>query len=791
MRADGAVVPVESVRTGDRMMGPDGNSYRTVLELKRGREAMYRFTYADGTSHVFNESHILCLVATNSKGRRVAGQKTTVTVRDWLTWGEDKKRCHAIYRSGVERFANQPKSLPIPPYIMGVWLGDGDSRETTFTTADPEIVGELGSYADSIACRLVDRGGNCGSATRWGITSGGMGRFGKNSNPMLSHLQMLGVIHNKHIPDVYLHASKAGRLDLLAGLIDTDGHCDKGSTGYDIVQKNERLAHQIAWLARSVGCHSTIRSVQKTCCNNGVVGTYWRVTIGRNTDQIPVRIARKRHPPGPRQRGNLHFSIRSCEPLGEDDYYGFVLDGDHQFLAGDFTVLHNTGKTRAAAVTSLWHLLCYADSNTYLTAPKLATLQEGIWKEFSGLKEVIEQGPHGWIAEYFEIKAKKVYVKGAGMRWFITCRTAPRGSPEGMAGTHGAYLLWLADEASGIPDANLMVIGGALTDERNRFAMFSQPTRSSGFFYDSHHKLAASNGGPWNNMVFNSEESPIVSDNFIRDKQLEYGGVDSVEYQIKVQGRFPEHSDKYLLSRKSIERRINVPRVIGDDEPYGNLLLVDVAAGIYRDKTVAVHARVIGQGGPESMDPRRMDVMGIPIFTNSHDWTDAAAMVANQARQLSNCTVLVDVGGQGVQFAKLLERLEVPNVVKVNWGVLNFRKEYRERFLNQRAQSNVHLKYAVEQNRISFCVPINAEKDMLDQGSRIPFFFDEKARWQLQSKDDMKKDGLPSPDIWDSIAFGFLESAQYIQTDDSDSANKDQRKASARSKALAALGLPA
>lgn len=449
---------------------------------------------------------------------------------------------------------------------------------------------------------------------------------------------------------------------------------------------------------------------------------------------------------------------------------------------------HGTGKTKAAAVTSLWHLLCYADSNTYLTAPKLATLQEGIWKELSTIKENIEAGPHAWIAEYFEIKAKKVYVKGAGMRWFITCRTAPRGSPEGMAGTHGAYLLWLADEASGIPDANMMVIGGALTDERNRFAMFSQPTRSSGFFYDTHHKLAVSNGGPWNNLVFNSEESPIVSDKFIFDKQLEYGGVDSVEYQIKVQGRFPEHSDKYLLSRKSIQRRIGVARVIGEDEPYGNMLLVDVAAGIYRDKTVGVHARVIGQGGPEAVDPRRMDVMDIPIFTNSHDWTDAAAMVANQARILSNCTILVDVGGQGIQFAKLLERLEVPNVIKVNWGLLCFRKEYRERFINLRAQSNVHVKYAVEQNRISFAIPSNCEKDMLDQGSRIPFHFDEKARWQIQSKEDMRKDGLPSPDIWDSLAFGFLENAHYIQADNDNGEGKDQRKASARSRALEALG---
>ena len=70
MLATGDVIPVEDVKPMDRLMGGDGSSFRTVLELRRGREAMYRFTYSDGTSHVFNESHILCLVATNSKGKR-------------------------------------------------------------------------------------------------------------------------------------------------------------------------------------------------------------------------------------------------------------------------------------------------------------------------------------------------------------------------------------------------------------------------------------------------------------------------------------------------------------------------------------------------------------------------------------------------------------------------------------------------------------------------------------------------------------------------------------------------
>lgn len=299
---------------------------------------------------------------------------------------------------------------------------------------------------------------------------------------------------------------------------------------------------------------------------------------------------------------------------------------------------HGTGKTRALATGALWHLLCYADSNTYLTAPKLATLQEGVWKELSTIKEHIETGPHAWIAEYFEIKAKKVYVKGASMRWFIMCRTAPRGSPEGMAGTHNNYLLWMADEASGIPDPNLKVISGALTDARNRWIMCSQPTRSSGFFYETHHGLSADNDGPWNNMVMNSEESPIVSDNFIADKILEYGGKESTEYQVKVQGRFPENSDRYLLGRGAIERRIDAPRVIGENEPYGNLLLVDVGAGMYRDKTVAVHARVIGFGGPEALEPRRMDVMDIPIYSPGLDWTEAAGRVCAHDRGMTEAT---------------------------------------------------------------------------------------------------------------------------------------------------------
>ncbi|HOO51839.1 MAG TPA: Hint domain-containing homing endonuclease, partial [Alphaproteobacteria bacterium] len=100
----GTVKPVEMVCVGDQLMGDDGTP-RNVLELKRGREELYRFEYMDakedGSYNIFNKSHILCLVTTQSHGSQVKGDYCEVTVRDWLNWSDRKRRTHAIYRKPV------------------------------------------------------------------------------------------------------------------------------------------------------------------------------------------------------------------------------------------------------------------------------------------------------------------------------------------------------------------------------------------------------------------------------------------------------------------------------------------------------------------------------------------------------------------------------------------------------------------------------------------------------------------------------------------------------------------
>jgi len=423
---------------------------------------------------------------------------------------------------------------------------------------------------------------------------------------------------------------------------------------------------------------------------------------------------------------------------------------------------HGTGKTRAFGVICLWHLLCYLHSNTYVTAPKLKTVREGVWKEITTMKTAIEQGPHAWIAEYVVIQAETVYVASCKATWFVTTRTAPKGSPENLAGTHGDYLLWLADEASGIPDENFGVIGGALTDSRNRWVMASQPTRSSGFFWETHHGQSIYQGGRWVPLVFNSEESPIVSLDFIKEKMVQYGGRDEVEYQIKVRGMFPTNLSKYLLGTAMLERAMSIESPILQGDSWGHVVIVDVAAGVMRDKTVATHLRISGKGDRMAPDRRRVEVVDVPVYSSSEDWTPLAVKVLDYTMRLKNPTIVVDVSAMGIQFLKRLQELQDGSIVikGVTWGARPFSNEYRKRFINQRAQCTVHAAEAIKDGVVKLSTKY--KRDLINQGSRLPYAFDEQARYKIASKESMAADGLPSPDLFDTICMAFLEDVDYI-----------------------------
>ncbi|MAD95859.1 MAG: hypothetical protein CMB99_00885 [Flavobacteriaceae bacterium] len=754
MLASGDVIPVEEILPGHRVMAANGQSSRRVCELRRGRENMYRFTYNDGTSHVFNESHILCLVATNSKGRRTAGDKITVTVREWLTWGEDKKRCHAIYRSPVRSFDRAEGSLPLPPYILGVWLGDGHASAARVTTADPEIKQALQSFADSTGTLRLKHVAKCGNAETLALSTTKW-----QDNAFINGLRDAGVFTDKHIPDQYLLAPLADRLELLAGLIDTDGSRD--CHGYDFIQKSERLARQVAWLARSVGCHSTLKSTTKVCGNTGASGTYWRVTIGRNTDAIPVRVQRKKINNPNSQRRNLHFGIKSCEPLGEGDYFGFVLDGDHQFLGGDFTVLHNTGKTTSIANLCLWHLLCFFNSNTLLTANDMDQMKVTIWKEIAIAKNRIKRGPHAWIAQHIDILSDgNARIVGYEKEWFIESKTANAQNANKMAGRHADDLLIIVDEASTVPDEVTTTLKGALSSgPGNRMLMTSQPTKTSGFFYDACHKLSIHNGGKWVPLRLSSVDSPWVSDEALKEWWNDY---DEDERLVRILGQFPENSSKFMMGRRDAERmyKFDAP-IIGEGDEWGWMILTDVALGEgLRDKSACVAVRISGHG-----EERKVEVMEIPFFTNNIRSNKLPYHIQEAGQSYENVSWGVDAGGIGATTCQQLEDLGIP-VHRLLWGNPCFRKRNKQRYLNLRAQAMHQAAMAAKDGRL--IIRTNKYKKLLiDQASRIPKDWTGKSLIKVPEKGSRAWEGMKSPDLWDAICFAFIEGLDYMPCSES------------------------
>lgn len=344
LKYDGTRVPVELVKVGDFLMGPDSTP-RKVLSLVNGQEELYRVTPTKGESWVCTYDHILTLV------HSVTGVVVDVSVRDYLANSQKFRHCHKLFHAPGVDFPFQTEALPLDPYFLGVWLGDGTKSlgnartplpNVAITTADSEIHDLVYETAAKFGMSVRIEPSPCqGKANTLFITGrvwkgtghSSLGGDGKWSNPLLDLLRET-VGPRAEIPNQYLIASWENRSSLLAGLLDSDGYRDK--SGYEIVQKREDYADAVCFLARSLG----LCAVKRTKVVSGVV--YYRVTVSGDTTLLPMRVAHKLPVPRLQEKNCLRTGIASITPVGVSDYYGFTLDGDCRFLLGDFTVTHNS-----------------------------------------------------------------------------------------------------------------------------------------------------------------------------------------------------------------------------------------------------------------------------------------------------------------------------------------------------------------------------------------------------------------------------------------------------------------
>ncbi|MBE0505894.1 MAG: protein PacB [Marinospirillum sp.] len=404
------------------------------------------------------------------------------------------------------------------------------------------------------------------------------------------------------------------------------------------------------------------------------------------------------------------------------------------------------------------HMLCHVKPELILTANNIDQVRRVIFKYLSeSWAEVCSRFP--WLRQYFTVTSELFYCNEFRKSWYVAGKTVPKQKPEGIAGAHNKNLFYIVDEASAADDTVLSVIRGALSEDNNRLLLFSQPTRNAGHFYDSQHGLKKSDPTDQSEpgyiaITLNSEESPFVSLKAIREYAKTYGGYDSPEYQIKVRGQFSDQLEGFLVSRRVAElargTKIELP------EQWGYIIVADIGGGVERDSSVVGVFKVYGY---DPLNERLLE----PVFVKEMPKTMSARDVGREVYQISqdyeNVIAAIDSIGIGLTAAQEAEELGV-NVQRIMWGIPPHSESQKRRFKNQRALAYVALRDGLLDERIR----LDGSGRAIDEIGRIPYRLDERGRYAMLGKDEMRSKGIKSPDWADVYAMAMI--ADYLPAGD-------------------------
>jgi phage terminase large subunit-like protein len=265
--------------------------------------------------------------------------RTTAQIADTVRYTNGKYASvnHSVALAGALELPEA--TLPVPPYTLGAWLGDGDTDSARITVAvrDWQIVECIA--ADGVP--IVEQKRHAPHIARVSLSDG---RKGPNPDAISVRLRALGVLGAKHIPQSYLRASIGQRLALLQGLMDTDGSVSHASCEFSVCDR--RLAYGFLELAHSLGLKPCISESDATI-KGRVVGRRWRINFWPSDGLRVFRLKRKdelQREWHVRRRLSADRRIVSCEPIGSVPVRCItVASASGMFLAGRSMVpTHNS-----------------------------------------------------------------------------------------------------------------------------------------------------------------------------------------------------------------------------------------------------------------------------------------------------------------------------------------------------------------------------------------------------------------------------------------------------------------
>jgi len=339
LMADYTFKNIEEIKVGDYVL-VEGDKKIKVHKTAQGYDNLYKIVQPYAKDYIVNSEHRLYL---NKGNGRYKKETIIITPKEYLSMNNYQKRITTRVYSKGQNFTE--KKLKIDPYIFGLWLGDGSSKSPKITVNDLDIEDlykSIYDFADSIDCEINitnKKDSKCKDFYIKNKISKHANQYLGCSNIFKKLLLDLDVFNNKHIPSDYMFSSREHRLQLLAGLIDSDGH--NSNKSYTIGMSRENIVKQIYTLCKSLGLD--VSEIKEKTTNFNTKS--YNISIQKSSD-IKCKVKRKQ------TLDSVTYSSRrikmDVEEFGYGKYYGITLDADNdddrRLILEDYTITMNCGK---------------------------------------------------------------------------------------------------------------------------------------------------------------------------------------------------------------------------------------------------------------------------------------------------------------------------------------------------------------------------------------------------------------------------------------------------------------
>lgn len=441
--------------------------------------------------------------------------------------------------------------------------------------------------------------------------------------------------------------------------------------------------------------------------------------------------------------------FREILRMDPDEWQEEVLDDLAQYSKISVRSGQGVGKTALEAGAIIWFLVCRPYSRVIATAPTMQQLYDVLWAEIAKWLD------KSLVKEVLKWTKTKVYMVGDDKRWFATAKTATK--PENMQGFHEDHMLIVVDEASGVADPIMEAILGTLTGKDNKLLMCGNPNRLEGVFYDSHN----GDRDKFHTHKVSSMDSKRTSRENIEMLLNKYGRESDVA-RVRIFGDFPKGALDSLISLETVECACGCTLPEKEIET-SNILHIGCDVARFGDDKTVITPRIAGK------------IFQFKKYSKKSTMETAGNVILmckeymKKYPKLKKCVIKVDdtgVGG-GVtdRIREVVAEENLPySVIPVNNGA-SATDEY---YANLGSQIWGMLRDALEENfshmiqgeTVTLEMPNDAEmiKQLASRRQKIT----SKGKIQLESKDDMKKRGLGSPDIADSVTLAFYEPNTWL-----------------------------